>query len=177
MSATKQKTSSRVVKVLSAIYFEPSKDALGAETTKVRTATRGQEINLTAEEEARLDAAGALLPAGSSSRDAQARADALIDAYRAERGDPEALQRHVARAAAARTGGDIVNVDSIDVDGATVGELSAWIKESKPNVDDTVALAEGDPDRAQKVLDAETTATGGSPRAGVQSKLEKLIEG
>jgi len=57
----------------------------------------------------------------------------------------------------------------------TVDELAAYIEEHKPNVDQTIALAENDPEQAQNVLDAETQATGGVPRAGVEKGLEAII--
>jgi len=57
----------------------------------------------------------------------------------------------------------------------SVDELAAYIEEHKPNVDQTVALADNDPEQAQKVLDAETQATGGVPRSGVEKGLEAII--
>jgi len=57
----------------------------------------------------------------------------------------------------------------------SVDELAAYIEEHKPNVDQTVALADNDPDQAEKVLEAETQATGGVPRAGVEKGLEAII--
>lgn len=167
----------RVVGVLSAIYFEPGVNPVdGSQIARVRTAVRGDEVALTSEEEQRLQDAGALLPAGSKPEDAQAVADARVDAYRAQRGDSEALQRHIARVSGAAGSADVVNVEA-DVDNSSVADLAEWIKDAKPNVDDTVALAEGDPERARKVLDAESSATGGSPRQGVSDKLEKIIAG
>jgi hypothetical protein len=44
-------------------------------------------------------------------------------------------------------------------------------------VPETVALAEGDPDRARYVLEAERTASGQDPRKGVEDGLTKIIEG
>lgn len=174
MTTTETKGSKRVVGVLSAIYFSPEKDVTNKDVLRVRTALRGEEIELSAVEEARLDENGALLPKGSKPEDAAKAAEARLDAYRAQRGDQEALQRHVQRAA---NGGDevIVNVEA-PVD-ASVGDLSEWIKDHKPNADDTVALAEGDPERAQRVLDAEVAATGGKPRKSVQEQLEKIVAG
>jgi hypothetical protein len=43
-------------------------------------------------------------------------------------------------------------------------------------VPETVALAEGDPDRARYVLEAERTASGQDPRKGVSDGLAKIID-
>lgn len=55
-------------------------------------------------------------------------------------------------------------------------QLIDWISEDKPNVDDTVGAAGTDPDLAQRILDAETAATGGDPREGVLKGLTKVID-
>jgi hypothetical protein len=170
-------TNQRVVQVLSAIYFEPAQDIVdGKPTTRVRTARRGDAIDLSPDEEKRLDAAGALLLNGSKPEDAQALADARIDAYRGARGDAEAQQRHLARVQSGQSSGG-TPAREFDVDGATVQELAEWIRSEKPNVDDTVGLADNDPVLAEKVLEAEQVATSGSPRSGVESRLAKLIGG
>jgi ABC-type transport system substrate-binding protein len=57
-----------------------------------------------------------------------------------------------------------------------VVETAEWIKTSKPTVDETVAEAEGDPEKAKQVLEAENVATGGQPRRGVVDGLTQLIE-
>jgi hypothetical protein len=56
-----------------------------------------------------------------------------------------------------------------------VPELVQYIETNKPNVDDTVALAQGDPEAAKRVLEAETEATDGDPRAGVTKGLAAVI--
>jgi hypothetical protein len=176
MATTETKGSKRVVGVLSAIYFSPEKDVTDKPVLRVKTALRGDVIDLSPAEENRLEENGALLPKGSKPEDAAKAAEARLDAYRAQRGDQEALARHHERLVASKPGdGEIVNVEA-PVDG-NVGELTEWIKQSKPNVDDTVALAEGDPEKAQRILDAEVAATGGSPRKSVQEQLEKIVAG
>lgn len=171
-----EQTTKRVVGVLSAIYWRQGSDPVSGKAVRGPVvAQHGEEIDLTADEEKRLDSIGALLPEGSTPEDAIRVQEARLDAYRAERGDQEALQRHQQRVAESRSKGDVVDVDA-PVDGS-VSDLTAWIKDSKPNADDTVALAEGDPERAQRVLDAETAATGGKPRKTVQEQLEKIIAG
>jgi hypothetical protein len=56
-----------------------------------------------------------------------------------------------------------------------VPELVQYIETNKPNVDDTIALAQGDPDAAKRVLEAEDEATGGDPRSGVTKGLTAVI--
>lgn len=181
MSETKekQKTTTRVVGVLSAIYFRQDENPITGEPTAGPVVARfGDEIELTAAEEKRLERNGALLPKGAKPEDADRHHEARVDAYRAERGDGEALQRHTQRVAEFRDAGkgDIVDV-SFDVDSASVSQLAGQIKEQKPNADDTVALAQGDRRLAEKVLEAERLATGGNPRQGVEQQLQKIIDG
>jgi hypothetical protein len=164
--------------VLSAIYYRQQEDPISGKTVRGPVvANWGEEIELVPSEERRLEENEALLPAGSKPEDAQAHHERRIDAYRAERGDQEALQRHYARLEQAREegGGDIVDV-SIDSD-TSVAELAAQLRERKPSAEDTVNLAEGDPGKAERVLEAERSATGGSPRPGVERGLRKIIEG
>jgi len=56
-----------------------------------------------------------------------------------------------------------------------VHELAQHIETNHPNVDETVALAKGDPEAAKRVLEAEGIATGGDPRAGVSKGLAAII--
>jgi len=58
----------------------------------------------------------------------------------------------------------------------SVEDLSAWIKTDSPKVPEVVDAAEGDPDTAAKLLDAETDATGGHPRPTVVSGLEEVAK-
>lgn len=172
-------TKTRVVRHLSTAYFVPFTNPDGNKAVLVRTARRGETIDagsLAAGELKRLEDLGALLPEGADQKDVEHEGAALLDAYRAQRGDTEALQRHQQRIAEHHSsGGDIVDVDA-PVDGST-GELAAYISENKLTVDDTVALAEGDAEKAKRVLAAENEASGGSPRAGVEQKLQSLIDG
>lgn len=70
-----------------------------------------------------------------------------------------------------------------DPDDLDDGELVDWIMstgefdgQKKPNVDQVVAAAGGDPDKAARLLEAEEKAQGGQPRSGVQEGLERVIE-
>jgi hypothetical protein len=64
----------------------------------------------------------------------------------------------------------------IDVASADVDELAEWIEEDSVSVKDLVAAAGDDRQVAQKLLDAETQATGGQPRKTAVSGLEAIIE-
>jgi hypothetical protein len=48
--------------------------------------------------------------------------------------------------------------------------------QKKPNVDEVVAAAGDDPEFAERMLSAEDRASGGDPRGGVESGLNKIIE-
>ena len=55
-------------------------------------------------------------------------------------------------------------------------ELVAWIREEKPNANEVVAAAEGDPEQARRLLDAEDTATDGDSRKSVVHGLTAIIQ-
>ncbi len=185
--ATAQATSKRVIRVLSALYFSPTVDPFtGNEIRQVLEASRGQEVELVASEEERLDSLYALLPKGSNPEDAAIEQAAHLDLYRGQRGDMEAMGRALNRA-----GGSVVSHDPsagiIDLadplqqaevpEKTSSTDLADQITQEKMNADDTVALAGDDPAKAKRVLEAERLASGGSPRAGVEAKLQKIIEG
>jgi hypothetical protein len=173
----REPTTKRVVGVLSAIYFRQTDDLVtGKPIRGPIVAQHGEEIELVASEERRLDQNRALLPKGSKPEDANRYHEERLDAYRAQRGDQEARIRHEQRISQARDSGSVVNVDA-NVEGAPVSDLAEWIRSEKPNADDTVALAEDDPRKAEKVLEAETVATGGQPRQTVAQRLQKIIDG
>lgn len=65
-----------------------------------------------------------------------------------------------------------LRVDAPDT--SDTAALAAFIRDEGLTVPQTVALAEGDPERAAQVLEAERTATDGEPRAGVTKSLEPL---
>jgi len=82
----------------------------------------------------------------------------------------EAMQEAAAEAEAP------AEVEADNPGAMSADELADYIEEHHPNVDQTIALANNDPEQAQKVLDAETQATGGVPRAGVEKGLAAIIE-
>lgn len=60
---------------------------------------------------------------------------------------------------------------------ASDDELDDYLLAEEPNVDATIALANGDSESAQRILDAENRVTDGSPRKGVTEVLKPLAEG
>lgn len=75
---------------------------------------------------------------------------------------------------AQRAGTNLPRTDAPDPE--DTGALAEFIANEKLNAGDTVALAEGDPDRAALVLEAERNATGGDPRKTVEEPLQKIID-
>jgi hypothetical protein len=61
------------------------------------------------------------------------------------------------------------------LDAMDVAALADWMTDNAPNQKATIALADGDPMKAAKVLDAENIVTGGSPRKGVFNALAALM--
>lgn len=128
----------------------------------------GQEVDLPPEAEERLDAEGALVPEGVGSLEEFNAAK--LDAYRGPRGDQIANQAHAQRL---QGGGAILDLSE---PGSEAGEEAGLVDRIRAGltVDETVALAQGDPQRAPEVLQAEHEANGGEPRKGVVDGLEKL---
>ena len=56
-------------------------------------------------------------------------------------------------------------------------QLVNWIKAAKPNANEVIAAAQGDPDKAAALMDAESEATGGQPRKTVMDGLSKIAAG
>jgi hypothetical protein len=57
----------------------------------------------------------------------------------------------------------------------SVEELISWIKDASPTEDELIAAADGDPDVAKRLLEAEGAATGGDPREGVVEGLAQVV--
>lgn len=182
------KTAGRVVRHLSTAYFEPFRGPDGTDTVLVRTARRGEIIDpdkLAKGELARLDGLGALMPEGADPRDADQEQQAILDLYRGQRGDVEALARAMERARQNQEGAALLDAQGgiTDLSGegnagaigeGNVGRLADHITANKLTVDDTVALAGNDPELAKRVLEAERLASNGAPRAGVEAGLQKI---
>lgn len=63
----------------------------------------------------------------------------------------------------------------LDVNTASVDQLAQWIASERPTVNDVVQASGGDPDVAQKLLEAESQAQSGEPRKGVVEGLSTVI--
>jgi hypothetical protein len=132
---------------------------------------QGQTVDLTSDDEKRLEEQRALVP---TQFDSFAEFDAYKqDAYRGGRGDLTAA----GRLQEARAGG-IVDIEAVAGGTSTdVAQLAEWLRTEGPTADETVAAAEDDPAKAQAILDAEKLATGNEPRKTVEKALNKIIEG
>jgi hypothetical protein len=70
---------------------------------------------------------------------------------------------------------EIERAGDFDATGKSATEVSDWISSERPNASRTVAAAQGDPETARVVLEAESSAHNGDPRATVTRQLEKII--
>lgn len=136
----------------------------GVKRVVAKSLARGETAEIPESEAERLKALGGVVDPGTAS----ATQDAALDAYRAARGDQDALARVIG------SGGTPEEAPSIDVAAASDEELAAHIADQKLNVSDTVGLAGDNPELAEKVLAAESSATGGKPRKGVEDDLRSL---
>lgn len=140
--------------------------ALAAEQDDGTPVAQGQEVDLSHDEVERLEAERALVPEGFSSFDEFF--DVAHDAYRAARGDQEAAQRMAER-------GGVAGVAVTPQGASDVGEYISWLREDSPSEADVLAAVGDDPEQAQAMRDAEYAVSGGSPRKGVISHLDKVI--
>lgn len=172
----------RQVRGVFANYYGLRKAPDGETRRTLCHAERGQTIEDPAPGEVeRLDRLGALMPKGGEVapeevEDAIARAISPTHPVVEEFGHPPNVASPGA-GVAPRQGtieDGLPRTDAPDV--ADTAALSQFILEQKLNAADTVALAEGDPDRAVFVLEAEKAAHGQDPRATVEKPLNKLIE-
>jgi uncharacterized radical SAM superfamily Fe-S cluster-containing enzyme len=62
----------------------------------------------------------------------------------------------------------------IDIATASVEELADWIRTEKPTANDVVQASNGEPELAEKLLQAETIARDGEPRQGVLRGLSSV---
>lgn len=63
----------------------------------------------------------------------------------------------------------------LDIGTATVDDLVLWIQQERPTVNDVVQASGGDPQIAQRLLEAESKAQEGEPRKGVLEGLTAVI--
>jgi hypothetical protein len=74
------------------------------------------------------------------------------------------------------SGTEVVEEEELlDVNTASVDELTEWIQTERPTVNDVVQASGGDPEVAKKLLEAETQAQDGEPRKGVLEGLSAVI--
>lgn len=64
---------------------------------------------------------------------------------------------------------------TLDPATASLADLTTWITEDHPTVDEVVGAAGTDKVTARKLLDAENAATGNEPRKGVEAGLTHII--
>lgn len=135
----------------------------GKKVVTVRRAFRGDEVELSPENIKRGDAVNAFEPLKSSKKAQTTKEDQAPVAG----GDPAADP--------SGTSAD-PQVDGPDISSMSDDELSKFLEEREPNEGDTVAMAGDDPELAERLLSAESAATGGSPRKGVSERLQAIID-
>lgn len=69
--------------------------------------------------------------------------------------------------------GEVIELDVREMSDA---ELASWIKSDKPKADEVVDLADNDAALAERLLNAERTATNGKPRKTVAEPLTKVMD-
>ncbi len=142
------KTTKRIVKALWAPYMVERTTSRGVDVLVPRYGDRGQEVELLEHDEVRLDELGALEPRGAKAGT-----------------QPVATDDE-----------DEDEVEVLDVAASSVVQISEWLTSVEPTVPQTLELAQGNAELAEKLLEAETVATGGEPRKGVEKELQKLID-
>lgn len=73
-------------------------------------------------------------------------------------------------------GGSSVDPSEYDVVEVSDDDLDVYLTEAELNVPDTVALARGDKESAQRLIDAENRLSSNDPRKGVITGLEKILK-
>lgn len=106
---------------------------------------------------------------------ATARRGDTVQVLEAEATRGDSLDAFHVDAAVSKTaaGETVVEVDVREMSDA---DLAAWIRDDKPKAADVVELAEGDGQLAERLLNAERTATNGKPRKNVNDPLTKVID-
>jgi hypothetical protein len=132
-----------------------------------RSARQGETVDIPREEDI---ARGEELHAFVTEED-EAAAKAAAEA---EAEEAEEMRQSQLEAQSPVTTPDTEEVDSVSE--MSDDELVAWIKEDKPTAHEVVDAAEGDPDLARRLLDAEDRATGGDSRKSVISGLTAIIQ-
>jgi hypothetical protein len=194
-------TTERVVGHVFATVRVPVKGADGKDRIVRRTVQRGQPLpeGTPQSEVDRLERAGAFVAEGDSLEAALARALNPADNHPEHRAAVSAPIPTVsppplgAAPEGPLTKGDTGAEDAqpvpgageggeeagpgFDARGASLDDAQEWLREERPNAGDTVAAANGDPEAAETLLEAERLVRGGDPRATVEEPLQKIIDG
>lgn len=188
----------RTVKAVYVTYREKVEDAAGVKRVVSRTASRGTKVNLSSDEEKRLDALGGLVTDGDESTEAiLARALNPTDVSQPTPGEPVTVSPPAlgGEPAGDQTKGDTGADDVQPEPGASpegggaaapagaeydareksLDEVTAWLRDAKPSGPKTVAAAHGDAAAAETLIEAEKLVSGDDPRKTVVEPLEKVI--
>lgn len=65
--------------------------------------------------------------------------------------------------------------ESLDFNTATVEDISEYIEEDHPTVQELIDATGGSPEIAEKILDAENNVTGGDPRKTLVEGLAEVV--
>lgn len=174
-------TARREVLAVFVTYKTVRQNLLGEKRIVPATAYRGDTVELGPDDEARLDALGALVPKDSG-LSAQQIVDGQVERALARAINPldrppltESVQVSVSPPGlgAAPAGGGSSEVETQPPSVQSDSELIEFV--SNNNVTDVVAAAGDDPALAARLLDAERAAAGdGEPRKTVVEGLEKV---
>lgn len=184
-------------------YRDVFTDYAGNVHETVRTADRGETVEVPAQEAARLKALGVV-----ADDEADALAQALARAVNPN--DVQSGQAPLVPSVSPPGGGvapigDLLTGDTggpdsppvvpdgsgpvpqpvlapegehrgFDARGKTTVEVIEWLEEGKPSVSEVVAAANGDAEAAKVIIEAEDTVKGGDPRKTVVGPLQKIVD-
>lgn len=168
------------------------------------TASRAEKVQLRESDERRLDELGMLVPEGSgkdAARIVAERANAALQralnpydvivpvepsvvVVSPPSGgvDPALLGGGEGTVISATAGGVVPASEGAHVGAreavaaGDVDSVAAFLRDAKPNAQETVGLAGDDPQRAQTVIDAENAARDGDGRSTVLEPLQRVVE-
>lgn len=190
-----QKKVKRTIRAVFAQYRETRTDLLDNDREIVATARRGETVEVAESEAKRLDALGSTEEAFAAqavmdralSADVPTApdADARITASPPGRGVApagELVLPHGGEGSGApvpdpEAGGTTTTTTaSFDARGASLDEVTAWLRDSSPNATQTVEAANGDAEAAEVLLEAERIVRDGDPRSTVTGPLQKVVD-
>ena len=166
----------RIVKDLMFVYhvLEPNPMLPGAgDIVAERTATTGQAVDVEELGPLYLEKGERL---GSFFTDAELRAlrpAQVRDIFQRAGGIHESIKELVGASHA--TSGDEAEAEDKEFSLMSSHELAEYMEENKPTVAETVAMADGDPEAAKRILEAEDIVTDNDPRQGVIDGLSRII--